>query len=166
MKTPICSICLQSDILCASCRKNIETGNISNRGEEVIKKLYELSKTVKSLAKAVIKKVLDFDGMIVIVCDKSDVSNIVGRDGRIVNDLRKCFGMQIKIVGEGDTKSMVSDLMFPAKVISVGSFYSSGTESLKINLDKNQLRNLPANKEELIKAAKELSGMNVILNVQ
>ncbi len=166
MKTPICSICLQSDILCASCKKNIGTKNISDRGVEIIKKLYKLSKTVKSLDKITIEKVFDFGGLIVVTCDKSDVSSIVGKDGRIVNGLREGLGKQIKIIGVDKIKIMVTNLLFPAKIVSVGNFYSAGLESLKINLDKNQLRNLPASKEELIKAAEEISGMKVIINVQ
>ncbi|MBI2085094.1 MAG: hypothetical protein HYT71_01110 [Candidatus Aenigmarchaeota archaeon] len=166
MKTPICSICLQSNILCASCRRNIDAGKISGRGVGIIKKLYELSKSVKSLDKITIKKVFDFDGLVVVVCDKSDVPSIVGKDGRIVNDLRKSLGKQIKIIGVDEIKIMITNLFFPAKAVRVGNFYSAGLESLKINLDKNQLRNLPASKEELIKAAEEISGMKVHINVQ
>lgn len=166
MKTPICSICLQSDILCASCRKNIEAEKISKLGVEIIKNLYSLSKTVKSLENVNIEKVVDLDSLAVILCQKNDVANVVGKNGRITNELRKIFGKQVKVIGKEDYKSMISNLMFPAKVDGVGKLYSNGVESLKVNLQKNQLRNFPAKKEDLLAAIAEITNMKVELSVQ
>ena len=166
MRTPICSVCLQSDILCARCRKNIESGKISKQGVEIIRNLHYLSKSVKSLENVNIEKVIDMDSLLVIVCQKGDVANLVGKDGRITNGLRKNFGKQIKVIGKEDNKSMISNLMFPAKIDGIGKLYSNGAESLKISLQKNQLGNLPAKKEDLLTAAAEISGMPVEFSVQ
>ncbi|MBI1972206.1 MAG: hypothetical protein HYS53_02800 [Candidatus Aenigmarchaeota archaeon] len=165
MKTPICSICLQSDILCARCRKNVETGRISGLGAKVIKNLYALSKTTRSLDNVVIEKVVDLDSLILILCQKTDVANMVGREGRITKELRKNFGKQVKIVGREDYKGMISSLMFPARV-SIGKLYSNGMESIKITMQKSQLKSLPAKQEDLLTAITEITNMKTELSVQ
>ncbi|MBI3412782.1 MAG: hypothetical protein HY051_01735 [Candidatus Aenigmarchaeota archaeon] len=161
MRTPICSVCLQSDILCKSCARNIEAGKISALGAGIIKNLYELSRKVKSVDSVNIEKVLDFDSLVVIICQKSDVPNLVGRGGRITGELRKKFGKQIKVIGRDQYKQMIADLVFPARIEGIGKLYSGGVESLKINVQKNQLMKLPAKREDLLKAAAEISGMKV-----
>lgn len=166
MKTPICLICLQSDILCASCMKNVQMNKIGKRGIEIIKNLHKLSKTVKSLENANIEKVIDLDSVAVILCQKNDVANIVGKDGRITNELRKIFGKQIKVLGKEDYRSMISNLMFPAKVDGVGKLYSNGVESLKVSLQKNQLKKFPAKKEDLLAVIAEITNMKTELSVQ
>lgn len=166
MKTPICSICLQSDILCASCMKNVQMNRINKQGVEIIKNLHKLSKTVKSLENVNIEKVVDLDSLTVILCQKNDVANVVGKNGRITNELRKISGKQVKVIGKEDYKSMISNLMFPAKVDGVGKLYSNGVESLKVSLQKNQLRKFPARKEDLLAAIKELTNMKTELSVQ
>ncbi|MBI4176907.1 MAG: hypothetical protein HY516_00915 [Candidatus Aenigmarchaeota archaeon] len=166
MKTPICSVCLQSDILCASCSRNIATKKISPAGLRIIKKLHEISRNVRSLENVSVEKIIDTESLIAIVCGKSDVANLVGREGRITNELRKISGKQVKIVGEGDYKSIISSLMFPAAIEGVGKLYSGGRESLKINMRRNQMRNLPAKKDDLLLAASEITGLRAEFNFQ
>ncbi|MFH0890155.1 MAG: hypothetical protein V1836_03395 [Candidatus Aenigmatarchaeota archaeon] len=165
MKTPICSICLQSDILCQSCSNNVASGRLSREGADIIKKLYQMSKEIKSLANVTVEKVLTFESLVVIIVPKRDVPGIVGKEGRIAIEVKRQFGKQIKVVGDGDYKTMISGLMYPAKIESIGKLYSNGKESLKINLRRGELRNLPARKEDLLKAAEEISGRESVISV-
>ncbi|MBI4167417.1 MAG: hypothetical protein HY515_00520 [Candidatus Aenigmarchaeota archaeon] len=166
MKTPVCSVCLQSNILCASCSKNVAVGKISGLGVDIIRHIYELSKSVKSLDKVEIEKIIDMESLVVIICKKNDVASLVGKNGRITNDLRKKFGRQIKVVGNDEHRTMISNLIFPARLDTIGKLYSAGSESLKIRLQKNQLRNLPGKKEDLVEIIEELTGMKAELSVQ
>ncbi len=164
MKAPICSICLQSDILCQSCSNAVASGKIGREGANIIKKLYAMSKEIKSLANVTVEKVLTFESLVVIIVPKRDVPNVVGKEGRIAIEVKKHFGKQVKVVGNGDYKTMISGLMYPARVESIGKLYSNGNESIKINLRKSELRNLPAKKEDLIRAVEEISGLETIIS--
>lgn len=166
MKTPVCSICLQSDILCVSCSRNVASKKISSDGIKIIKKLHELSKSYRRLENVSVEKIIDTGSLIAIVCGKMDVASLVGRDGRITGELRKISGKQVKIIGSGDYKSVIYSLMFPSTVESVGKLYSDGVESLKINIRRSQIRNLPAKKEDLLLVASEITGLRTELSVQ
>ena len=165
MRTPICSICLESGILCPKCERNVSYGKITKEGIEFIKTIYHMSKNIKSLDKISIEKVLVSDSLIVLQCPKTDVANAVGKSGRVVNGLKAHFGKQIKVIGNEDYRSMLLGLFFPAKLSGTDKLYSNNGESLRIRIEKNQLRNLPSKRDDLLFAAKEITGMNVELVV-
>jgi len=152
-------------MLCSRCEKNVSSGKTTQEGTEVIKTIYQMSKNIKSLNNISIEKVLVFGDLIVIQCPKSDVPNVVGKDGRIVNSIKTCFGKQVKIIGNDDHRSMLSSLFFPAKLSGVDRIYTDNNESLRIRIEKNQLRVLPSKKEDLIKVAEEITGMNMELSI-
>src|SRR3989338_7293155 len=112
MKAPICSVCLQSNILCTSCSRSVTNGKISGSGVDIIRHIYGLSKSVKSLDSVTIEKIIDTESVIVIVCKNNDVADLVGKGGKITNDLRKKFGRQIKILSNTYYKTMVPNLIF------------------------------------------------------
>ncbi len=161
MKAPICSVCLQSNILCRSCEKNAASGHIGHDSIAIIKKLYEMSKKIESLSHASIEKVFCHGNLAVIVVPKADVPNVIGRGGRIIDEVKKCSGKQAKVVGREDRKTMITRLMFPARLAGVGSLYSNGVESIKISIKKSELKKLPASKDDLVHAVSEISGMGV-----
>ncbi len=164
MKAPICSVCLQSNILCASCSRSVANGKISGPGVDIIRHIHDLSKSIKPLDSVTIEKIIDTESVIAIVCKNNDVANLVGKNGRISNDLRKKFGKQIKILANGDYRTMISNLIFPARLDAIGKLYSAGMESLRIRLQKNQLINLPGKKEDLLEIIEELTGMEAELS--
>lgn len=161
MKAPICSVCLQSDIICRSCEKSVASSHIGRDSIAIIKKLYEMSKEIKSLSQINIEKVICYGNLVVLVVPRADVPSVVGKGGRIIDEVKKCSGKQIKVVGREDRKTMITWLMFPARLMSVGNLYSNGIESIKISIKKSELKNLPADKADLIHAASEMSGMGV-----
>ncbi len=161
MKTPICSVCLQSDIICRSCEKTIASGCVGRESVPVIKKLYEMSKEIKPLSRVSIEKIICHGNLVVLVVPRADVPGVVGKNGRIIEEVKKFSGKQVKVVGMDDRKTMITWLMFPARLVGIGNLYSNGIESVKISIKRSELRNLPANKDDLMRAASEMSGMGV-----
>jgi transcription antitermination factor NusA-like protein len=120
-----------------------------------------MSKETKSLSHISIEKVICHGNLVVLIVPRADVPNVVGKRGKIIDEVKKCSGKQVKVVGREDRKTMITWLMFPARLVGVGSLYSNGVESIKIGIKKSELRNLPADKDDLIHAAAEMSGMGV-----
>ncbi len=105
MKAPICGVCLKSGMLCRTCMKKLERGNVSETDIEVARALLELSASIRSLRDITLERAVGSDNMIVIVCAKGDAARIIGKSGRTAKKLEKELGKPVRIVeGGGDVK--------------------------------------------------------------
>jgi hypothetical protein len=82
MKTPICDICLKSDILCPACIDKIERGIISNDDIGSLKKIKSASARIKPLQGIMIKRIFNTRGFMVLVCEKGNATRIIGGAGQ------------------------------------------------------------------------------------
>ena len=130
MKTPICEICLNSDLLCSAC----EQKNVSENEIKVLKFLFKLSDKVRSLDDIKIIRVIDSD-IVLIISGKGDGAKIVGKGGSIVKALAKEFGKSIKVIEEADDfKEFLQKLFSPVQIIGVNTVFSQHGEQYKIRI--------------------------------
>ena len=141
MKTPICEVCLNSDILCGGCQGKLQRGELTQAEVSVSKFLFKLSDGVKSLKDASVLKIIDGD-VLVIVAAKGDAPRIVGKAGAIVKALAKEFGKSIRVIEESDFKTFVQNIVSPLPVNGVNVLYTPEGEVLRVRLpvmQKNRL---------------------------
>ncbi len=130
MKSPICEICLNSNILCRAC----EEKNISEKETEVLKFLYKLSGKVRSLSDINIIKVIDSD-IVLIISGKGDGAKIVGKGGSVVKALAKEFGKSIKVIEEADDfKDFLQKLFLPVPIIGINTVFTQDGEQYKVRI--------------------------------
>ncbi len=127
----ICKLCLKSDMLCNACNKKVESGEISRAELDVSRALNKIEEGME------FSKVVDAGRKIIILCDKSSVSKIVGRGGRNAKKLEKELKKNVKVIG---TDSLAEDKnalesLFNAPVIGINILYSGG-ESYRIRIEK------------------------------
>ncbi|MEM5871304.1 MAG: transcription elongation factor NusA [Candidatus Aenigmatarchaeota archaeon] len=138
MKTPICNVCLNSDILCLACEKKFKQGEVSESDIRICKILNELSKNFKSLENVTIKRIVEGKEIGLIICEKGDAAKIIGKNGIIIKKLSKIVGKEFRVVEEtNDFKEFISFLIQPVPIIRINILYKPEGEVLKLVIPKN-----------------------------
>ncbi|HDD46414.1 MAG TPA: transcription elongation factor NusA [Candidatus Aenigmarchaeota archaeon] len=154
MKAPICDVCLTSDILCKADKEKMEKGIISESDVRVSRSIYELSKHVRPLKDITIKKVIETNNLVVIVCKEGDASKIIGKSGVIVKKLSKHLGKTVRVIEEAkDMRDFVQKLLFPTYVLGINILYTPEKEIYKIKIPKKRANINTKSLEEIIKKA-------------
>jgi len=166
MKTPICEVCLKSDILCTACQEKINNNQINKSDVNVCRFLYGLSKKIKSLGDAEIRKIINSNNLL-IVAGKGDAAKLVGKGGSVVKVLAKEFGKSIRIIEEDkELKSFVTSLITPAKINGINTVFTEGQEKLKIRIWETDKSKMPMSKEELATIIKDVFDADVKISVE
>lgn len=162
MKSQICNVCLNSDILCKACRKNLENGSISEHGISILKMINDAAKRFKPLEGIEIKKVVDSGRVTVVICRRGDGARLVGREGAMVKKLSKIAGKEIRVVEEsGDLKEFIQNLINPVPLIGLNVVYTPGEEVLKVLIPYR--RRVPIEENSLSDIVRQVFGKDVMV---
>ncbi len=160
MKAPICNVCLSSDILCKVDKEKLETGIISESDVEISRKIYRLSKTLRPLRNITIKKIVETENFIIIICKIGDVAKIVGRSGVIVKKLSRVLKKNVKVVEEAkNMKDFIQKLLFPIPIIGTSILYTPEKELYRVRIPSSRIPLMPLN--EIITAVKVVYGNEI-----
>jgi len=153
MQTPICEVCLKSDILCGACQDKLTTGKISQSDVELSRYLYGLSDKVRSIKDIKILRVIDC-GTLMIVTGRGDAAKLVGKGGVIVKKIAKDFKKSIRILEEAPSfKDFVEELISPAPIKGINTLYREEQEVYRIRIplmQRNQVVITPESFSQLI----------------
>ena len=142
MQTPICEVCLKSNILCSGCQEKLNSGKISNKDVEVSRYLYGLSERMRSIRDIKILKVVDC-GTLIIITGIGDAAKLVGREGVVVKKIARDFKKSIRILEEASTfKGFVEELVSPAPVSGINTLYKEDQEVYRIKIPAIQRNNV------------------------
>ena len=142
MQTPICEVCLRSNILCSGCQEKLNSGKISQKDVEVSRYLYGLSERMRSIRDIKILKVVDC-GTLIIITGIGDAAKLVGREGVVVKKIAKDFKKSIRILEEASTfKGFVEELVSPAPVSGINTLYKEDQEVYRIKIPAIQRNNV------------------------
>lgn len=162
MKSPICSICLNSDILCTACKEKVDSGLISENNLEILRKINKAAKGITGLENVEIKKVLDTRRVLILICGKDDVEKLVGKGGVIVKKLGRSLDRIIRVVEESDNmRDFLQNLIFPVPILSVGDVYTQEGEKIRVRIPAG--KQLPISPKIFSQIAKDLFKKDVEL---
>jgi transcription antitermination factor NusA-like protein len=134
MQTPLCEICLKSDVLCHACQEKLDKGLITKDEVEVVKYIYKLSDKMKSIRDVKIFKVSNSNALIIIT-GRGDAPKLVGKSGAVVKKIAQKFKRQIRIMEEASTiKGFVEELIFPTTINGINTLYRGDEEILRIRV--------------------------------
>jgi transcription antitermination factor NusA-like protein len=86
---------------------------------------------------------------------------LVGRKGRIVQELENILKSKVRIVEEGSTeKKLIQDLLTPADVLGINILYTKSGDEYRIRVPRQHMKRLPKNKEKLEAALSKLTNKN------
>ncbi len=142
MQTPICEVCLKSDILCNACQDKIEQGLITRDEVEVARYIYRLSDKMKSIRNVNVLKIINSDALI-IVTGRGDAPKLVGKAGAVVKKIALKFKKSIRILEESSNfEDFVEELIFPTTVNGINTLYRNNEEIIRIRVPAVQKNHL------------------------
>lgn len=162
MKAPICSVCLNSNMLCTACKKRADKDNLSEDDMKILKAINEVSKTFKPLSDVEIKKIVNVEKMSVVVCREGDGARLVGKDGVMIKKLSRIVGRPLRVVEEsGDVKEFIKNLINPVPVVGLNVIYKPGKEVLKVVIPRG--RKIPMSKESFSRIVNVVFGKDAVV---
>ena len=156
MKAPICAVCISSECLCAGCNEKLECGEITRNDVDISKLLFRLKKKF-SLHDVDFQKSIDINGFILILTS-GDVASLIGRHGRVVRLISEELGKWVRIINVSDPRTIVQDLVYPARVYGLNILHTPEGEEYKVIVPKEDRSKLVMDDESLNKA------LDVLLN--
>ncbi len=147
MKTPICDICLKSGMLCSGCNEKLETGRISDLDVTLSQQLFLLSQQYNISNTITFFHAFEEQGTAIMVVNEEDLGSIIGKGGKIIKQLQRNMGMKIRVVAHTtDSKRVIEDLLYPARVTGVNRLYLPGGEMRKkLRIHLKEKKKLPMN---------------------
>lgn len=158
LQTPICNICLKSGILCQGCSSKLEEGKISKLELDAAVALFELSKKHRELEQLIFKKAVDADGLVILMVGAGQIPLLVGRRGRVVQELEDVLKTKVRVIEEGSTeKKLIQDLLTPAEVLGINVLYTKNGGEYRVRVPRMHMKRLPRSKEKIEAALSKLS---------
>ncbi|MHA1581966.1 MAG: transcription elongation factor NusA [Candidatus Baldrarchaeia archaeon] len=151
MKTPLCTFCLKSGILCPKCQEKVEKGEVSELDIKIAKELLELESRFPALKDVEFKKSIEIGPLIIILVGEKDVSSVIGPNGKIVKILSGKLNKKIRVVGfSSDIRKTIQDLLAPAEVLGVNIVWlPDGSYEKKVRVRRSDVKRLPADVKTL-----------------
>ncbi len=157
MKAPVHIKCARSGELCRECQEKVNSGLVSNLDLEVIRALSKIEEKFNT-GEVVFKKSLRVNNILFILLE-SDVSQVIGRRGRILKELKKELNAKIRLINATSKDKIVKDTLYPVEPKYISTVFKLGSKVLKIVIPKNSSRLLATRKETLEQALTKILGM-------
>lgn len=159
----LCSFCLKSGILCSSCQRKLESGEISELDLKIARLLLSLEKTYPSLQEVYFHRVVEAHGILALVVGKGDVARLLSYGGKIVKDLRGEVGRKIRVLEHGvDYRKFLEDLFAPHSIITINTIWlPDGTTETRVILKKRRQKPPRVNVKALKEIAQTLRGVTL-----
>ncbi len=156
METPLCEICLKSDILCAGCEAKLKEGKISQLDVKLSKALYTLSKKFKALKNVTFIRAIEMENQIIVIVKKGDAGKVIGKNGVVVKELTRRFNRRLRVVEYKEPlREFLQDVLFPVPLLGINIIYTpegkkykvriSKKDASKFSIDANEIKNLVEN---------------------
>lgn len=151
MKAPICDFCLESKLLCLKCSKKLRENEITNLDIDVSRFLNVLEKKFM-ISDVDLLKTYRINGFIILLV-KGNIASVIGKSGKVVRMLSDQFGKRFRAVAEGDFRSMIQDLIFPARIFGINVLYTPEGEKYIVIIPRSDKSEVFMDKETLKKTA-------------
>jgi len=156
MKFPICSVCLNNNILCNACAEKVGKNEIKIEEIEMYRHLNKLLGDQRILRDIEIKRVVG-NNMMLIVTSKNDAARLIGKDGKIVKKLVKDLGRSVRVVEQPtELKDFVNDVFFTVPILGINIVYKPQGELYRIRIPRSERTKLPISSEVFMNISKTL----------
>ncbi len=164
MKSPLCSICLKNyPLICGNCQEKISEGEVSEVDVKVARVLVNLEDLFPSIKDVTFKRVIETNGLIIVLVDKGDVRRILGSSRRILRELEKELNTKVRIVEESrNPQNILRDLIRPVRILGVNTIWlPDNSFEKKVRISARERENIPLTLQQLENAIYELTGERI-----
>ena len=156
MKFPICSVCLNNNILCNACAEKVGKNEIKIDEIEMYRRLNKLLGEQRILKDIEIKRIVGTSTLLIIT-GKNNAARLIGKDGKVVKKLVKDLGKQVRVVEQPtELKDFVNDVFFTVPILGINVVYNSQGELYRIRIPKSERTRLPISSEVFMNISKTL----------
>ncbi|MEM4389218.1 MAG: hypothetical protein QXG98_00970 [Candidatus Micrarchaeia archaeon] len=151
MKLPICELCASTNVLCSGCSERLATGRLTQLDVDASRLLHRLAAD-HPLDNIELKRALDL-GKVVLLLVRGDIGALIGREGRVVNEISKGLGRKVRIAEDaGDLKKTLADIIAPARLLGINQVFRKEGNLFRVRIPKTDLPALPVPLSVLEKA--------------
>lgn len=155
MKTPLCEVDAQREILCNECKKRLDEGSLSDLDIAISRILGRMDKSFP-ISSVEFKQAIDLNEMIVMVCE-GNIGTLIGKKGRIVSEITRKVGKKVRVIEHTkDEKKMIQDLVGGARVLGVNKIFKPKKQEYKVIISRFDEGKLMISKENLEKGIQQL----------
>ncbi len=159
MKSPVHVRCARSGELCDECKRKLDSGEIT----ELDVKLTGVLSTIEEKNKLdgiVFIKSIKLDSIVFILVG-SKPSDLIGRSGKILKEIKRAIDAKVRIVDARTEESIVRDMLYPVKYKYISRVFKPDGTVLKIVIPKSSTSKLFTKKETIEKALAHILGLSV-----
>lgn len=148
MNLPLCIVCLKSGILCQSCQRKLDSGEIDQLDIEISKIFLDLERTFPLLKDATFYKAVDVDNMVIILV-KGGNKLLKSTWNKIALKIKDKIGKNVKIVEKTiSIRQLAEQIVSPIKVKGVNTIWlPDGSCENYIKISKSDISKLKISKE-------------------
>jgi transcription antitermination factor NusA-like protein len=156
MRFPICSVCLNNNILCNACAEKVGKNEIKVEEIEMYRHLNKLLEGQRILRDIEIKRVVGTSTLL-IVTSKNDAARLIGKDGKVVKKIVKELGKPVRVVEQPtELKDFVNDVFFTVPILGINVVYKPQGELYRVRIPKSERTRLPISSEVFVNVSKTL----------
>lgn len=163
VKTPVCTFCLQTGLLCPSCQEKLDKGEISELDVQIAKELLELERQFIALKTVTLNRIVHTNGLAILLVNRGDIPKVIGPKGKIVRHLEGKFNRRIRVIETASsTKKIIQDILAPFQIMGVNKvFLPTGETERKIRVKKARSQRLSVDIKTLEEAILHLTKQKV-----
>ncbi len=166
MKFPICNQCIKSQDLCSDCKKTSKNNSIGKDEIEHYKAIHKALRGEKHIKDVEIKRIISSEKISIIVCNKTDVPKLIGKNGIIAKKIEKKLGKDIRIVSTEDAIKFFKDILHPSNILGINVVYNVGNEIYRIRLPQTERYLIKISPEFFKQISIELLGKHAELDFE
>jgi transcription antitermination factor NusA-like protein len=160
VKSPLCEICLKNyPLICGNCQEKIDEGEITEIGVKVARALTDLEDLFPSIKNVTFKRVVEIDGVIIVLVAKGDVRRIIGSSRRVLRQLEEELKAQVRIVEESrNPQDILRDLIRPVRILGVNTIWLPDNSFERIvRISERERERIPLTLKQLENAIYEMT---------
>ncbi|MEM0043624.1 MAG: transcription elongation factor NusA [Sulfolobales archaeon] len=172
MKIPLDYICVKTGVLCPRCRRLVEIGMVEEFEIDLMRAMIDVENDAEFkniLSDFTYVKAYRFSDNIVIVGEFSHKADqrILQRLSKVLSDK---LNMRVRVISPSnkkDVKSLISQLIFPARILGVNIVWvPDGSQQHIVRIPRTDLRYITLPIENIEKIVEVISGESVKIRIE
>ena len=167
MRTPICTFCAKTGVLCPKCEAKLKNGHISRVDVEISVRLTKLADKLPEIDKITIIRAFDIGGEYILVVKSGDPF-ILRKNPRTLKRIESELGGKMWLIeGDASDRRILEDLFYPVRIATVNVVWlPDGSKLTKAVISGRKTANLPLDIEQVKRVIKEVRGIDLLVEFE
>ncbi|MCP8304886.1 MAG: hypothetical protein H3Z50_05405 [archaeon] len=167
MRTPICTFCARTGVLCPKCEAKLRSGHISKADVEISVRLSKLAERLPELDKVTLIRTFDIGGEYILVVKAGD-PHILRRIPQTIKMIESELQGKVWLIeGNASDRRMLEDLFYPIRIATVNVVWlPDGSKLTKAVISGRKTEKIPLDIEQVKRVAKEVRGIDLLVEFE